>query len=402
MNLNGFKLKIMSEYLPLSIKYEYLRRFYEILETDKYSFFTVEKRLEELQESFNRKVCEFNCYLNLIYNYLKENNNFYNLDANGEMYRWLIENVGILMFMYGDIRAHDIVSELILEKNKSFPVFKIDDKYLFRLKQIYEYLCNYGNLPVQTDRTIKFEDGAYMGSFLSHNKKRIYMLKEANEHAYSITKYYEMLYLNFNDKLNEVYEYLLQNGDLPYIDDKQVKFSNGEVMSYFISHNRRNLEMMNDNRAKIIIYYLNKRKGLSFDEKILEVYNMLLDEDFVLSKNSTFSDGVNIKKWFRDNKRKLIKLKDDDRISFILKKCFKLSFEEKVLEAHEYLDLYHKIPSKDDKDIIFSDGVLMGMWFSNNKREIYLDEDLGLKEKMEDIKPHCFDRIEKVKVLRKK
>lgn len=402
MNLNGFKLKIMSEYLPLSIKYEYLRRFYEILETDKYSFFTVEKRLEELQESFNRKVCEFNCYLNLIYNYLKENNNFYNLDVNGEMYRWLIENVGILMFMYGDIRAHDIVSELILEKNKSFPVFKIDDKYLFRLKQIYEYLCNYGNLPVQTDRTIKFEDGTYMGSFLSHNKKRIYMLKEANEHAYSITKYYEMLYLNFNDKLNEVYEYLLQNGDLPYIDDKQVKFSNGEVMSYFISHNRRKLEMMNDNRAKIIIYYLNKRKGLSFDEKILEVYNMLLDEDFVLSKNSTFSDGVNIKKWFRDNKRKLIKLKDDDRISFILKKCFKLSFEEKVLEAHEYLDLYHKIPSKDDKDIIFSDGVLMGMWFSNNKREIYLDEDLGLKEKMEDIKPHCFDRIEKVKVLRKK
>ena len=160
--------------------------------------------------------------------------------------------------------------------------------------------------------------------------------------------------------------------------------------------------MMNDNRAKIIIYYLNKRKGLSFDEKILEVYNMLLDEDFVLSKNSTFSDGVNIKKWFRDNKRKLIKLKDDDRISFILKKCFKLSFEEKVLEAHEYLDLYHKIPSKDDKDIIFSDGVLMGMWFSNNKREIYLDEDLGLKEKMEDINPYCFDRIEKVKVLRKK
>lgn len=402
MNLNGFKLKIMSEYLPLSIKYEYLRCFYEILETDKYSFFTVEKRLEELQASFNRRVCEFNCYLNLIYNYLKENNNFYNLDANGEMYRWLIENVGILMFMYGDIRAHDIVLELILEKNKSFPVFKIDDKYLFRLKQIYEYLCNYGNLPVQTDRAIKFEDGAYMGSFLSHNKKRIYMLKEANEHAYSITKYYEMLYLNFNDKLNEVYKYLLQNGDLPYIDDKQVKFSNGEVMSYFISHNRRKLEMMNDNRAKIIIYYLNKRKGLSFDEKILEVYNMLLDEDFVLSKNSTFSDGVNIKKWFRDNKRKLIKLKDDDRISFILKKCFKLSFEEKVLEAHEYLDLYHKIPSKDDKDIIFSDGVLMGMWFSNNKREIYLDEDLGLKEKMEDIKPHCFDRIEKVKVLRKK
>lgn len=401
MNIKGFKLKIMSERLPLSVKYEYLMSFYEILKTDKYSFFAVEKRLEELQKSFNGKVSEFNWNLNLVYNYLKENGNFYNLDVNSDIYRWLLENVGLLMFMDDNLKAHDVISELLVEKNKDFPVFKIDDKYLYRLQQVYEHLGSYGSLPVQADRTVQLEDGTYMGSFLAHNKRRIYMLKEANEYAYGIARYYEARYLTFDDRLNEIYEYLLQNGDLPYIDDTKVRFSNGEVMSYFISHNRKKFGLMDDERARTIINYLDKRKGLSFDEKILEIYNMISNEDFVLSEDTSFSDGINVKNWLRDNKNKLADLKDDEYVSFIWKKCFKLSFEEKVLEAYEYLNLYHKIPSRDDRNILFSDGVLMGMWFSANKREIYSGKALGLKEKMEEVDSHCFDRIAKVKVLRK-
>lgn len=45
------------------------------------------------------------------------------------------------------------------------------------------------------------------------------MLKEGNEYAYAISEYFEKKYLSFEDRLKEVYEYLVYNGSLPYIGD---------------------------------------------------------------------------------------------------------------------------------------------------------------------------------------
>lgn len=36
-----------------------------------------------------------------------------------------------------------------------------------------------------------------MGSFLAHNKKRIYMLKDGNEYAYAISEYFEKKVFKF-------------------------------------------------------------------------------------------------------------------------------------------------------------------------------------------------------------
>ena len=223
MNINGLKLKIVSEYLPLSLKYEYLKRLNEILNIYKYSSFAVEKSLRELEDCFDKDVSLFNISLNVVFKYLKEYGNFYNLDKNGSMYKWLINNMGVLIFMNNDLRVYDIINEIGYEKSKDFPIFKVDDRYILRLKEIYEHLKKYGSLPVQTDREFKLHDGTYMGSFLSHNKRRIYMLKEGNEYAYAIARYYEKRYLSFSDKLNEVYEYFLREGILPYIDDTVVR-----------------------------------------------------------------------------------------------------------------------------------------------------------------------------------
>ena len=197
-----------------------------------------------------------------------------------------------------------------------------------------------------------------------------------------------------------VYNYLLKHGCLPPRREL-IYFSNGEVMNYWLNHNLARLRLSDDNRAKAIINYLDSQKGISFEEKVAELYTKILDEEFELTNDSLFSDGVHIyiKSWLSDNKKRLEILKEEsDIVLLVWKKCFKLSFEEKVTEAYEYLDLYNKIPFQSDKEALFSDGTFIGMWISNNKRRIYLDDSLiMLKEKMEKINMHCFERIQMVK-----
>lgn len=604
-DIKQFKIKIQSEDIPLSVKYEYLKGLSQLLEIYEYSFFACEEQFRILKVSFQNEKAVFNQKINIIHHYLKENKNFLNLKKDSLIYKWLLDNVGVLMVMqHLDLRAYDIVLELKLEKHKEFPVSDINDKYIYRLKQLVDHLRNYGDLPVQTDKNFKFEDGVYMGRFIAHNKRKIMMLKEGNEYAFELASYFEKKNLSFDEKLKEVYEYLVNYGKLPFTSDNEVKFSNGEVMSTWFSHNRKKISLMNnymakeitkhlngrklkftdkldelynyyilndfipsvasrevfsdgslmggfvkenkdnlikvsevdsrakeilvflsskklndeekikevylylesngelpaksnkkvcfsdgsymgywlrehyndlvnnndeyskklikyfefleskaltrddklnevynyllkynhlpprrdfvyfsngevmnywlghnldrlklsdDNRAKTIINYLGSQKGISFEEKVAELYTKILDEEFRITNESIFSDGVNIKGWLRDNKKRLELLKEEsDVVLLIWKKCFKLSFEEKVMEVYEYLILYNKIPFQSDREALFSDGTFIGMWISNNKRRIYLDDSLNmLKEKMEEIKPCSFNRIKKQKVLKK-
>ncbi len=604
-DIKEFRIKIQSEDIPLSVKYEYLKGLSELLDTYEYSFFACEEQFQMLKMSFQNEKMIFNQKINIIYYYLKDNKNFLNLDKSSSIYRWLFESIGVLMVMkHSDLRAYDIVSELKLEKHKEFPIFDINDKYIFRLKQLVNHLKGYGDLPSQTDKNFKFDDGVYMGRFVAHNKRKIMMLKEGNEYAFELVSYFESKNLSFDNKLKEVYEYLVNYGKLPFTSDNEVKFSNGEVMSTWFSHNRKKISLMenymakeiikhlngrklkfmdkleelynyyvlngfipnsssreafsdgslmgcfvqenkdklikaselddraevilnflssrklsdeekikeaylylvrngklpsksnkkvcfsdgsymgywlkehysylqdnddeysreiikyfkflesklltsddklnevynyllkhsclpprreliyfsngevmnywfnhnlarlrlfDDNRAKAIINYLDSQKGISFEEKVAELYTKILDEEFELTNDALFSDGVSIKGWLKDNKKRLEILKEEsDIVLLIWKRCFKLSFEEKVTEAYEYLDLYNKIPFQSDKEALFSDGTFIGMWISNNKRKIYSDDSLSLlKDKMEEINTHCFDRIKKQKILKK-
>ena len=78
-----------------------------------------------------------------------------------------------------------------------------------------------------------------------------------------------------------------------------------------------------------------------------------------MDKGSYFSDGVNIKGWFSDNKGRLEKLKDDESISYIWNMSFKGTFEEKVLEVYNYICEYECVPLQSDEvrfteiDILF-------------------------------------------------
>lgn len=130
-----FELKIKTENLPLSIKYEYLKSLNELLKTYEYSFFAFEEKLYSLISSFNREAYIFNKYVDIIFSYLRENGNFFDLDKDNLIYNFLINNLGVLIFMKEDYRAYDIVSEPLLEKK--FNVFKISDDYILKLEEIF-------------------------------------------------------------------------------------------------------------------------------------------------------------------------------------------------------------------------------------------------------------------------
>ena len=383
-DIKKFKLKIQSENIPLSTKYEYLNSLSELLKTYKYSFFACEKEFIVLENAFKSEVMIFNQRVNIIHCYLKENGNFLNLNKKSLIYKWLLDNLGVLMMMHDDFRAYDIVSKLKLEKHKELPVFEVNEKYILRLKQLSNHLNKYGDLPVQTDKNFKFDDGVYMGSFIAHNKRKIMVLKEGDEYAFELARYFEKKNLSFEDKLKEVYEYLVNYGKLPFISDNEVKFSNGEVMSTWFSHNRKKLSLMDNYMAKEITRHLNGRR-LKFIDKLDELYNYYVSNGFIPNSYSrdVFSDGSLMGGFVKENKDKLIKSSElDDRAEAILNflNSRKLNDEEKIKEAYLYLTRNGELPSKSNKKVCFSDGSYMGYWLKEHYSYLQGNDDEYSKE----------------------
>ena len=351
--IKNFKLEIQKANVPLSLKYEYLDSLNSIL--DEYSFFVLQK----LREKFNFEVAAFNQKVDFVFMYLKKRGNFLILKES-LVYDFLKENIGVLFFMSGDFRAIDIVKELELERNKDLDISNIDEHYILRLYELTCHLKKYGDLPVQTDRNFKFADGTYMGTFLAHNKKKIRLLKEGNEYAYEISRYYEKKYMSFNEKLKETYTYLTLHGNLPFIGDTKVKFSNGDIMSYFLNVNRKKLSSIDDYMARAIIQCLDGRI-FRFDQKVNELYTYLLKND--LTKNSVFSNGSLMIEFIYENKKRL-EQENNDKVKFILNYWNQrnLSNEDKVKEAYLFLQVNGFLPSKSNRKFSFSDGSYLGYW----------------------------------------
>ena len=149
---------------------------------------------------------------------------------------------------------------------------------------------------------------------------------------------------------------------------------------------------MENFKEKAIYEYLESKKKLNFSEKIIELYDLL--NESVLTNDSTFSDGVSVKWFLKNNKDRIYELKDNEIVSFIIQNAFKLSFDEKVIEAYNYIDINGIIPFQSNMDALFSDGTFIGYWLSNHKREIFLltsVDVLILKEKLLEINPQYFD-----------
>ena len=170
-------------------------------------------------------------------------------------------------------------------------------------------------------------------------------------------------------------------GKFPTSNDKKARFYDGSLMGNWFRKNKDKLIELStkkDEEASLLlkIYNNQKRKSikyrryLTFDEKVTELYKLLIANDDVFDRKSKykFSDGVDVKFWVSKVKDRLLAL-DTSESKYILERIPNfLSFENKLKDFLIYINENRKFPSTED----FSDGVRMNNWFYNNRERIYL------------------------------
>lgn len=331
---------------------------------------------------------------------------------------------------------------------------------------VYDYLCKNGSLPLNKNSQIKFSDGADMRNWIYYNRKKIqaqndfrsafiieyldgrkkmnfedkvavvynylinntfYLIKGDSKFndGTSIKKWLfvnkikleesddfrarEIIHflenekqINFENHLLETYNYLQKYGELPSTKNRNVTFSDGTYLSSWLLNYKEILKQSNDFKAIAIVEYLDKRKKLSFDQRLTELYeqlqnhgSLMVEQDLNLAiktynyleqtgefiqienESAKFSDGLSMKKWINNNKKKLNE-SDDFRAKEIIKylsESENLSFDEKVSEAYNYLECYGKLPLKFSERIKFSDGGLIAPWFYRYRVKLMKTDD---------------------------
>lgn len=224
-----------------------------------------------------------------------------------------------------------------------------------------------------------FSDGVLVKDWFSHIKMKL--SKRTDKSA----KFVFFVLNNrrkiaFELKKQEMLRFVLY-GKFPTSNDKKARFYDGSLMGNWFRKNKDKLIELStkkDEEASLLlkIYNNQKRKSikyrryLTFDEKVTELYKLLIANDDVFDRKSKykFSDGVDVKFWVSKVKDRLLAL-DTSESKYILERIPNfLSFENKLKEFLIYISENRKFPSTED----FSDGVRMNNWFYNNRERIYL------------------------------
>lgn len=224
-----------------------------------------------------------------------------------------------------------------------------------------------------------FSDGVLVKDWFSHIKMKL--SKRTDKSA----KFVFFVLNNrrkiaFELKKQEMLRFVLY-GKFPTSNDKKARFYDGSLMGNWFRKNKDKLIELStkkDEEASLLlkIYNNQKRKSikyrryLTFDEKVTELYKLLIANDDVFDRKSKykFSDGVDVKFWVSKVKDRLLAL-DTSESKYILERIPNfLSFENKLKDFLIYINENRKFPSTED----FSDGVRMNNWFYNNRERIYL------------------------------
>ncbi len=251
-----------------------------------------------------------------------------------------------------------------------------------------------------------FSDGVLVKDWFSHIKMKL--SKRTDKSA----KFVFFVLNNrrkiaFELKKQEMLRFVLY-GKFPTSNDKKARFYDGSLMGNWFRKNKDKLIELStkkDEEASLLlkIYNNQKRKSikyrryLTFDEKVTELYKLLIANDDVFDRKSKykFSDGVDVKFWVSKVKDRLLAL-DTSESKYILERIPNfLSFENKLKEFLIYINENRKFPSTED----FSDGVRMNNWFYNNRERIYLlsenDEVARLTvDVILSFKPNYFDYLD--------
>lgn len=189
--------------------------------------------------------------------------------------------------------------------------------------------------------------------------------------------------LDFDGRSKELYDYLQKNGRLPNWDEK-TQFTDGRVMSIWLSYNRKKIYEKAENGDEIAKAIC---KQFSLDPE--ELFLIHLEEALAYCKQHngfpeyddlvTFSTGTRIANWTKKFKEKIEEyaLRGNEtakKLYLFYTPTIDELFTLHIDEMYEYIQTNGRLPQK-SKNEKFSDNKLMSAWLNKNKKKI---EQVGL------------------------
>ena len=226
--------------------------------------------------------------------------------------------------------------------------------------------------------------------------------------------------MNFYEQLKE----FIEETDLEkFSDGSKVKFSNGELMGPWFIKNKKQLTRLNNLTVSILAeqfkdYNTLKSKNKvkrykSFDEKVEEFINEKNLDKFKVGSKIKFSDGMYMAIWFYGNKEKLLNIDQKlsknifkqfeeykDGVIKLNKKLDKEKYNKRIIEFLEETNM--KKFEKKDRNIKFSDGTFMSLWFYINFNNIKNSCDDLSKSIILQYEKYEVDKKEQMEELKKK
>lgn len=405
--ISDFRKKVCRGVIPRRDKAKVLRDLNKLSEivNSNYTANQFNEMLDKIESLYSELQVDFNAKIKYLNLYFKKHRSFPAYSDKVTVFKdgtimseFIFEHLSYLEKLYSKNKVYlqNLSGYKLGKRQPPLITRKIVWPFEIKMRFVFRYLSEYNCLPIEYDINFKFPDGESVLEWIIKNKQ---VLNDSSDYrAKCILVYYDY-YGNqvFQDKLDYVYDYLLEKGELPRTSDNKTRFSDGTLVSNWLYYNGEKIKQLKPfvQKAKIISDHLGDRKvkklgrlnsNLSFDEKKLIVYNYLLENGALpktTNKTLKFDDGVLISDWIVNYRDKLYALRNDDYQAKAIvnylessktngqgRKRNALNFDERITEVYEYLVESGCLPKYNDKTIRFSDSVIMGGWLKRNKNKI--------------------------------
>lgn len=398
--ISDLRKKVYRGIIPRSDRDKVLRYLNQLSEKVDNSYTTKQfnEMLDKIDKLYNKLQGEFDFKINSLNLYFKKHKSFpvysdkiTTFKDGTIMSEFILENLNYLEKLYSkskvliyNLKDYKLAKKRpVLISNKPWP-FQIKIRFVF--KYLSEYCC----LPMEYDNDFKFPDGELVSNWFKQNNCDL--RKSTDYRAKVILSYYDYyIDQDFQNKLDEAYGYLSQNGELPRISDRKIKFSDGTLMGSWVYHNIEKIKQLKNfvRKAKTMSEYLSfvKDKGIYniiFYSQMLEVFNYLKENKKLPAYDDTtikLKNGTLMGKWIIHNRKKIQELDNDyalvisnylemHKLKRELRRKNLLTVDERITAVYEYLVEHGCLPKYNDTTVMFSDSVIMGRWISQNKKRI--------------------------------
>lgn len=327
------------------------------------------------------------------------------------------------IFQRSDVLCNDL-KNIILKTNPNF--FKMNDEiFLEKTKVTLDIIKRLQRVPKHTDLNLKFDDGAYVYSFLRNSSTNfeIYQNDASVQELLSLVEELDPNYLIgyeklFIRKVILIYENILSRKTELLNFSRKPLVSDKTLYAYLNNHKHRILNSDNEHAKKLVelineineYYFFDEDER--FEKKVVEIYEIISKIKFVplsFERQILMSNKARVGLFLSRNKNKIYNSESiaSKNLVELIKRYnpnyfvnSREMFFKKVEEFTAYIKENKSIPTKTNTEILFSDKTQLGRFYYNNKEnfEIYFDNEkvVYLKCLILKIDPYYFLTVKEI------